>query len=205
MYLPDRFCESRPERWLALLADHRLGTVVSLCDGLPCANHYPLLWEHTEGGALRLCGHMARANPQWRCWLASPQVLVVVLGPHGYVSPSWYESPGVPTWNYAAVHLRGEAGLIEDRAALAALLARATEALEAELEAPWRADLESGPEARLLEKVVGFEIRVHEVQAKLKLSQNRTPADRAGVIAGLRRRGRPADLALAALMETGLD
>jgi transcriptional regulator len=164
-----------------------------LADGRPFASHVPFLAE--RGERLLHC-HVARANPQWRHLAASPHALAIFAGPHGYVSPTWYAEPGVPTWNYTVVHARGEARARDD----AQHTRRHVEALAAKFErgraVPWVPDYDQ----RRLSGIVGIELRVAALEGKFKLSQNRTPGDRARVVAELQASGRDNDAALAALM-----
>jgi transcriptional regulator len=141
---------------------------------------------------------VARANPHWRELEAAGEVLVIFAGPHAYVSPRWYaHHPSVPTWNYAVVHARGKARLVEPEA-LPALLGRLTRQYEEGRPAPWRMqDLPADFTPKLLAAIVGFEIAVERLEGKFKLSQNRRPADLEGVIAALEGEGQGE---LAALM-----
>jgi transcriptional regulator len=147
---------------------------------------------------------MARANPQWQGFGEAQPVLAIFHGPHAYVSPSWYRATGVPTWNYAVVHVYGRARPIEDQATLRSLIERLTALHEARNPSPWRNDLPDDRYHDLLGKIVGFEIDIERMEAKFKLSQNRSDADRQGVIAGLRGTGRSSDAVLAELMTSGL-
>ena len=142
---------------------------------------------------------MARANPVWRVPAAS---VFVFHGPEAYVSPSWYPSKrehgkAVPTWNYAVVHAHGTPEVVEDRAALRAILQRQTQAHEGGLPKPWA--LDDAPAAfleQMLQAIVGIRVPVVRWEAKFKLSQNRSAADREGVIDGLGA-GHPMALAMA--------
>lgn len=185
MYVPEHFKETDPDRIAALIADYPFGVMITAEGGVPSACHLPFLFERVEGTAGRLRGHMARANSQWQQLAAGDSVLVVFQGPHAYISPAWYESPGVPTWNYAAVHLRGTARIIDDDHELAALLAQQIAVHEAARAEPWSLDM---PEERLTQlraMIVGFEIHITDAQAISKFNQNRSEADRRGVIAEL--------------------
>lgn len=154
---------------------------------------------------LVLAGHVARANPVWRS-PASGEALAIFAGPQGYVSPSWYASKHdggevVPTWNYAVVHATGALSWIDDARWLRAFLVELTARHEAASERPW--SLDDAPAAfidQLLGTIVGCELRVTRLQGKLKLSQNRSAADREGVLRGLEARGDAASLGLAQLM-----
>lgn len=204
MYLPAQFQENDARRLEALLEANGFATLVSTVQGEPFASHLPLLFERGANASGKLLGHMARANPQWQGFGESQTVLAVFHGPHGYVSPSWYRAGGVPTWNYAVVHVYGRARLIEDRATLRSVIERLTAFHEARNPDPWQIDLPGDRHRDLLDKIVGFEIDIERMEAKFKLSQNRSDADRRGVIAGLRGTGSPSGTALAELMASSL-
>ncbi|HUQ51413.1 MAG TPA: FMN-binding negative transcriptional regulator [Gammaproteobacteria bacterium] len=193
MYIPKHF-EQTDERALWEFVDaHAFGTLLTVTDGEPFASHLPFLVDPDQ--RVLHC-HVARANPQWQAIAASPRVLAIFAGPHGYVSPTWYAEPGVPTWNYAVVHARGEARTLDD----AEHTRRHVEALAAKFErgraAPWVPDYD----VRRLKGIVGVEIRVDKLEGKFKLSQNRSAADRERVVAELTSTGRDNDAALAQLM-----
>lgn len=163
-------------------------------DGLPDATFLPVLWEGD-----RLVGHLARANPHWRRIVDGAPALAVVTGPDAYVSPGWYASKAehgkvVPTWNYSVVHLRGTVRVHDDAQWLRGLVTRLTDHHESSREAPW--EVGDAPEdyvEKNLRPIVGVEVVVSSVEAKAKLSQNRSDEDRAGVAAGLTRDGRSPD------------
>ena len=194
MYVPNHFRETDSTVLADLIDAHSFGTLVSVLDARPFASHVPFV--HDAAAGLLHC-HLARANPQWR-GLDAREALVIFLGPHAYFSPTVYTTPGVPTWNYAAVHVYGRVRVVED----AASIARHVEALAARHErgraAPWVPSYD----ARRLASIVGLEIRIDTIEGKLKLSQNRPAADREAVIADLAARGRDTDAALAALMRS---
>lgn len=194
MYVAPHFRPASTADAFAIVRDHPFGLLVSQHEGRPVATHTPMLPD----GEDHLIGHVARANPQWRS-LADQAVLAVFSGPHAHVTPTWYAAaPAVPTWDYVAAHLHGRAEVIDDADGTAAVLRRLTTAFEGER---WRFD--DQPErflAGMMKGVVAFRIRVLEVQASFKLSQNRSAADRAGVVEGLRRRDLPGDTATAELI-----
>lgn len=197
MYIPDHFKETDPERLVALLRDYPFGMLVTLRAGLPFVTHIPFLYERREDGIQVLRGHVAKANPQWQDLAEHQTALVVFQGPHAYVSPSWYETPGVPTWNYAVVHVYGKARLLRD-AALENLLRELTTVYEATQSAPWQPELSGERREKLLAMIVGFEIEIQEIQGKFKLSQNRPENDRRNVIEQLQKS--PFTSAVATLM-----
>lgn len=200
MYIPAQFRETDPERIAALIEGYPFGTLITAPEGVPCVSHLPFLFDPSAGAKGRLFGHMARANPQWRHLQAVDGVLALFQGPHAYVSPAWYASPGVPTWNYAVVHIRGSARLIDDDSALEALLDQQTHVHESRMPDPWNPDISQARKSALLKMIVGFTIDITEAQAKFKLSQNRPAEDRQRVVAALNRSPDQTENALARLM-----
>jgi transcriptional regulator len=193
MYIPSHFRES-DERVLAEFIDaHAFGALVTIATGAPFASHLPFLYDR-DGRTLH--AHVARGNPQWQHVAASPDVLVLFQGPHGYVSPTWYAEPGVPTWNYTAVHVYGRARVLDDAAATGPHVERLAARFERGSAAPWVPDYD----ARRLAGIVGIEIAIDEIQGKFKLSQNRSAEDRARVAARLEASGTDNDTALARLV-----
>jgi len=192
MYLPKHFEQPDTDAIARLLAAHPLATLAWPTAAGPEAEHLPLLWDRgqADGAHGTLRGHVARANPVWREAAGQP-VLVVFRGPQAYVTPSWYPSKAanakvVPTWNYAVAHLRGQLRAVEDAPWLRSLVGRLTDTHEASFAHRWQVG--DAPEdyiAQMLRAIVGIEIVVETVQAKWKMSQNRSAADRAGVAAGL--------------------
>jgi transcriptional regulator len=125
-------------------------------------------------------------------------MVAVFHGPHAFVSRGWYEHPAdnVPTWNYAAVHVSGTPVLVDEAATRDAV-----DRLAARFEPPSLPPIAEEKITRLLKGVVAFRLPIARLEVKFKLSQNKGPADRAGVIAGLRATGRPEDLATAEWMQ----
>ncbi len=155
--------------------------------------------EAGEHGAL--VGHVARNNEHWR-EPALGEALVIVRGPDAYVTPSWYATKRehgrvVPTWNYITAHIYGRLVVHDDPAWVEALVRRLTVYHEASRREPWSVD-DAPPEyvAGQLREIVGVEVAIERIEAKFKLGQNRSTADRAGVAAGLEAEGRR-DLAAA--------
>ncbi|HSG75710.1 MAG TPA: FMN-binding negative transcriptional regulator [Burkholderiales bacterium] len=145
--------------------------LVTATAGVPLASHLPVTVADGAGGIV-IQSHMARPNAQWKEFF-DDEVLVVFSGPHGYISPRWYEAAErVPTWNYAAVHAYGTARVTTDKAAKHA----AQRALVAALDPEWlpkfdalRAEyIES-----MLEGIVAFDVAVTRLETRWKLSQNR--------------------------------
>jgi transcriptional regulator len=156
-----------------------------------------------EGPHGTLYGHVAKANPHWRGLAAAGVARAIFPGPEAYVSPSLYASKRehgrvVPTWNYVAVHAIGAVEVVEDAARLHALVSRLTDRHEGPRAAPWA--VTDAPEAFVagqLKGIVGVVLRIEALIGKRKLSQNRSEADREGVVAGLAASDDPADRAVA--------
>jgi transcriptional regulator len=200
MYIPEHFKETNPKRISALIEDYSFGMLVTVLDGLPFVSHLPFVFDRSAGPKGKLSCHIARANPQWQHFSSSSEVLAILQGPHAYVSPSWYLSPGVPTWNYAVVHLRGKPRLIECESELGALVERLSQAHESHMPNPWQPDLTGERITKLLNMIVGLEIEVTDIQCKFKLSQNRPIEDRLRVVEELSQSSNQTDIAIAKLM-----
>ncbi len=205
MYQVDAFREERIEVMHALMREHRLATLVTVSNGVPEANHLPMLIEREPGPYGTLRGHVARTNPLWR-QAAGQQVLAIFHGPQTYVTPSWYPSKHetgqvVPTWNYAVVHACGPLLIHDDRDWLHALVTRLTDQQEAAMPQRWRVDdAPAGYLERMLGAIVGIEILLTRLTGKWKVSQNRNQADRNGVAEGLALRGDAQGQAMADLV-----
>ncbi len=206
MYRPAHFEAPSRDAIQALLRAHPLATLVSQGPEGLTADLVPLEYDAHAGPFGTLRGHVARANPLWQRAEGRP-VLALFHGPQGYVSPNWYAGKAsdarvVPTWNYAVVHAHGLLAPVHDRAWLRALVGRLTDWHEAATsDRPWAVDdAPADYVERMLGAIVGIEIELTDLVGKWKLSQNRPPADRAGVVAGLQALG-PAQAGLAALVQ----
>jgi len=178
VYLPKHFASSDLDHALRLAAEHPLALLVGPdAAGDSFGSHLPLIAERS-GDGFTLEGHMARANPHWG-WLSQQRSLLAVFsGPSAYVSPSHYDSlKNVPTWNYAALHVRGDIELIDGAADKDALLKRLIGRFEPDYAEQWRG-LPEDYQHKLLGAIVGFRIRVTRWELKLKLSQNRSAVER---------------------------
>jgi transcriptional regulator len=202
MYLPRRFAESDLAELDRLVARDAFVTLVTIDDdGLPFASHLPVLYRR-DGGRVAFSGHWARPNPQ--AWHESP-VLLIVHGPHAYVSPSWYVEPQahVPTWNYAVAHIGGRLDRCEDPLQLQALVA----ALAAKYETPhsrWQPAFGSDALAQDLRGIVGFTLEAERITLKFKLNQNHPEENVIGAAAALERQPDANAREIAALMRERL-
>lgn len=201
MYVPDDFAEYDPDKIVNLTRQYPFAMLITTDKGEPYVTHLPLTYEPNNGKG-KIIGHMARSNPQWQHLAEGQRALVVFEGPHAYISPTWYQSPGVPTWNYAVVHLRGKASLIEDADRLNTILNDLVTTHEPTLPLPWQENVPADKQAMLLKMIVGFEIDVSEISAKFKLNQNRSAADRENVITTLSASENSLDNGVAELMKS---
>ncbi len=211
MYVPEVFGLDAAAAG-ALVRDNSFGLLVTVsAQGLPQASHLPFLFEAPADETAvepqgRLLGHLARANPQWHdlaaLAAAGGEALVVFQGAHGYVSPSWYApGPAVPTWNYLAVHIYGRPRILEAEPEVEAILDRLVAAHEAGAAKPWSQDGQDPKYlARMRRGIVAFEIPIARLEAKAKLSQNKSAADRRRVIEALEKAQDPRSRLLAAEM-----
>lgn len=200
MYIPEHFRERDAERIEQFLRTWPFALLICVCDGQPQVTHLPLVYGADGAGAPRLSGHLALANPQARELETADQALAVFRGPHAYVSPSWYERPGVPTWNYAAVHVRGRIEAVTCREELSQLVGLMTRTFEGESNGRWDWPEHAEYFDAMLDHIVGFHLYVEQVEAKFKLGQNRSQADRQGVVRHLVAEEDSNALALAELM-----
>lgn len=207
VYLPPHFAEADTGAMHELIRAFPLGTLVTLgSDGL-AANQIPFVLDARAGESGRLLAHVARNNPVWWDHDADREALVVFQSVEAYISPNWYATKRethevVPTWNYAAVHAYGRLVVHDDIRWVRGQAGRLTKQQEAAQPVPWKmADAPSAFTTAQLSQIVGIEIPIARLVGKVKASQNRSHADRAGAIAGLRETGDPGDGAMADVME----
>ncbi|MCG8592089.1 MAG: FMN-binding negative transcriptional regulator [Proteobacteria bacterium] len=200
MYIPDSFAVRDLGRVHEFIRHHGFATLVSSSDQGPVASHVPLWLDASAGEQGVLHGHVARANPHWQLFNGEDRSLAVFHGPHAYVSPTWYAARhAVPTWNYAVVHATGRPRRV-DEPELRAALERLVEQYEGPRDDPWPGELPEAMRRGLLDAIVGFELPIERLEAKFKLSQNRSGADARGVVEKLEASDREDDRGVAALM-----
>ncbi len=200
MYVPKLFAVEDLAPLQDFMEEFNFATIVTQRDGELTASHIPFLLDRgvEPYGVLR--AHVAIGNPQLEDFRAGSQALVIFQGPHTYVSPSWYvKAENVPTWNYTVVHAYGVPKIV-DRAAMLALLKDLVAKHEKTFEQPWDFDPNAAWIQRQLSAIAAFELKIEKLQGKFKLNQNRTPADRAGVIEALSASDDPLQQAVARLM-----
>jgi transcriptional regulator len=181
VYIPEFNRQEDRSTILAFMRANPFAILITTVEGVPFATHLPLLTDEA-GDQIVVQGHMARANAHWKSLNESEESLVIFHGPHAYISPSLYEiGESVPTWNYAAIHVHGEPTLFSDEKGLRATLHRMIDTFESSYMAQW-SELSDQYQSRMMKHIVGFEIKAKRVEAKFKLSQNRTKGEQARVI-----------------------
>lgn len=195
MYLPEHFAETDRAVLQRLIAEHPLGTLVTLgSDGLS-ANHLPFSLVAGAGEQGALLAHVARGNHVWHDVSPEHEALVIFQGPSAYISPNWYPTKAethrqVPTYNYVVVHAYGRLVIHDDEKWLRGFLGRLTQRMEATQPTPWKmGDAPHDFVRQMLGGIVGIEIPISRLVGKWKVSQNRLPVDREGAAAGLRATG----------------
>ena len=173
MYIPKHFEVTDEEEIVRFIEANSFGQLISMHEGAIVSSHMPFVLDASSN---TLLAHLAKANPQWQ-QINDQNVLVTLQGDHAYVSPNWYESAGVPTWNYQAVHIEGIARSFTDPEKLARVVDTLTQQHESCYPNPWLVNYE----ASMLRGIVGVEVTIASIQCKFKLSQNRSRADQSNV------------------------
>jgi transcriptional regulator len=184
VYIPEHFRVRDHAAAIEFMRTNPFAILISYADEGPFATHLPLSVRGTDD-QLVVRGHVAKANPHWRYLERQSHCLTIFHGPHAFVSTANYTTrETVPTWNYAAVHAYGNARLFNSEEELQSMLDELIGTFEPAYAAQWTSLKETYRE-RMLSHIVGFEIAVSKIEAKFKLSQNRTPEEQANVINSL--------------------
>lgn len=210
MYIPRHFQEERIPVLHGLIREQGFAMLVTLCaDGL-VASHIPMILDTEPEPLGTLRGHVSRANPQWRTLVPGVRALAIFSGPQHYVSPSWYpekQESGkvVPTWNYAVVHAYGHTRVIEDADWLRAHVTSLTAKHEADFPEPWKVtDAPGDYIASMVKGIVGIEVPIESLEGRWKVNQNRSAADRVGVVSALESLGDPDSVEMARMVAATL-
>ncbi|CAE81048.1 FMN-binding negative transcriptional regulator [Bdellovibrio bacteriovorus] len=187
LYNPQKYKSADLIEAYELMDYFPFATVISVADGAPFVSHLPLTPKKVDG-RIELIGHMAKANPQWRQF-TDCDVTAIFHGPHTYITPVWYAKDDVPTWNYSVVHVKGKVELLYGEDLIECLKDLSAQS-ERHWPSGWQFSIPEDLQGESLERhIVGFKIQITDISYKKKLSQNRRPEDRAGVLKGLA--GRP--------------
>ena len=185
MYIPEHFHVEDRATAVNFMRTNPFAILVSNGESGPFATHVPVVLCES-GDHLTIRGHVAKANPHWQYLQKEPTCLMIFHGAHAYISPSNYDTrEAVPTWNYGAVHIYGSARTFAEPEQLLAILHDLIPTFDAAYEQQW-GSLSETYRQRMLSHIVGFEIAVTRIEAKFKLSQNRTRNEQQQVIDSLR-------------------
>lgn len=203
MYIPNYFLEQD-----GLFVEEVINTydfailVISKNDSIEI-NHIPLIYYPNEFEKGVLKGHFAKANPVVSLLDEIAKVTAIFNGPHCYVSPSWYAHPKghVPTWNYVVVHAQGKIEKRTDPLWLKKFLTDMAQKYE-NRESAWSPDYSDKKIEGLLDGIIGFEIKISNLKAKSKLSQNRNEKDYTALLKNLKQSDDENTRQIAALMES---
>ncbi|WP_293748042.1 FMN-binding negative transcriptional regulator [uncultured Paraglaciecola sp.] len=197
MFTPNKFKMNEITDKHEFIQEYGFGVVISADNGLS-ATHLPFVLKADEGEKGVLYAHCAKANSHWHT-LEGQNVLVIFTGPHAYISPSWYKTqPAVPTWNYTAVHAYGVASLLNPQETLTAV-DEVVKKYEPQLLVS-RDIVTDQIKQKLLAGIVGFKVELTTIEGQLKLGQNRSQEDQAGIYKTLSNSQNLSDLALAKYM-----
>jgi transcriptional regulator len=181
MYIPKHFKVTDEKEILSFLQANSFGQLVSRHLEQLFSTHLPFL---ISADVKFLKCHLARQNPQWQD-IENQEVLIIIPGPHQYISPAWYKNPGVPTWNYQAINIYGRCRVFDDAGELSQLVNQLTRKHESGFAEPWTPEYKQA----MLKAIIGIEIEISDIQCKYKLSQNRPADDHQGVIDNLEQLG----------------
>ena len=206
LYSPGHFQQCDPDQILGLILARPLAVLVTVGGGRILVSHVPMRHVAEAEGPGHLIGHLARANPQAREYDETVEAIAVFTGPNTYVSPSAYATKRetgkvVPTWNYAAVYAFGRLEFLDDHDGKHGVVDALTTHFESNREPPWA--VSDAPDEFVktqLTAVRGFRFRIARLEGKWKLSQNRSEADRSGVMRDLGESTDGADNDVAAMM-----
>jgi len=185
MYIPSFNKFEDQQEIIAFMQRYSFATIVTVKDDVPSATHLPFLIKQRDDKVV-LLSHFAKANPQ-AVDMVDNLALVIFTEPHAYISPKHYEKvENVPTWNYLAVHAYGKCTLLDGEENKAALLKETIQFYEADYLKQWDSLADSFKKG-MMKGIVAFEIVVDDLQAKKKLSQNRTTVEQRNIINQLKK------------------
>jgi transcriptional regulator len=196
MHIPDLYKNEDKDSIRKFLKENAFGILINQTNGKLCATHIPLELDYNKEGEEVLQGHISKENPQWTSFESNAEILAIFTGPHSYISPSWYDHENVPTWNYSAVHVYGKIKIIEGDAVIDSLT-KLVDKYEQNSKCPVRvADL-SKKTMMQTRGIVAFEIKIEEIQAQNKMSQNRDDKNYSNIISELEKTENPQSIAVA--------
>jgi transcriptional regulator len=180
MYIPKINLATDRDEIIAFMKQFSFATIITSKDNLPIATHLPFLVT-TKGDNVILTSHFAKANEHW-AEIENNKVLIIFSEPHAYISPKNYDKElNVPTWNYISIHAYGQGKLITETEKTFELLEGTIDNYETSYRQQWD-ELPEEYKLRMSKGIVAFEVLVTDLQAKKKLSQNRTNIEKQKII-----------------------
>lgn len=202
MYIPNLNQMTDRAAIIEFMQRFSFATLISSNDHLPVATHLPFVVKD-DGTAVTLLSHFAKANDQWKA-IMDHDVLVIFSEPHAYISPENYEKElNVPTWNYIAVHCYGKVSIINKEEKVMDLLEHTINNYEPAYKQQWDGfshEYKSG----MAKGIIAFEVNVTTIQAKEKLSQNKTLNERKNIIDSLSKSNNSSETMIADYMKKAI-
>ena len=182
MYIPKLFKMDDHAEIFDFIRQNSFGILINADNDVPVATHIPIELEFTDENEPILRGHVSKVNPHALLFEKNPQALVIFTGAHTYVSSSWYVQENVSTWNYTAVHVYGQIRVLSEDELLESV-EKLTKKYESGVEKPlYVSDMSPEMVRKQIKGITGFELKIEDIQAKAKLSQNRTDVDYKNVV-----------------------
>ncbi|HRN55880.1 MAG TPA: FMN-binding negative transcriptional regulator [Agriterribacter sp.] len=183
MYIPRINAMTDREEAVAFMKQFNFATIITAKENLPVATHLPFLVAVRDDKII-LTSHFAKANEQWKA-IVEHKVLVIFTEPHAYISPRNYDKElNVPTWNYISVHAYGQGRLVIQTDKVIEILEATIGNYELAYMQQWNG-LPDDYKLKMIKGIVAFEIEVTELQAKKKLSQNKSETEQRKIISSL--------------------
>lgn len=182
MYIPKLFKMDDHAEIFDFIRQNSFGILIISENNVPIATHIPIELEFTSENEPILRGHVSKANPHAALFEKNPQALIIFTGSHTYISSSWYAQENVSTWNYTAVHVYGQIRILSDDELLKSV-EKLTKKYESGVEKPlYVSDMSQEMVRKQIKGITGFELKIEDIQAKAKLSQNRNEVDYKNVV-----------------------
>ena len=180
MYIPKHYLTTDKTEIIAFMKQYSFATIISVKDNFQTATHLPFIVSENDD-KITLTSHFAKANKQWT-EITDNKVLIIFSEPHAYISPKHYDKElNVPTWNYISIHAYGQGQLITENKKTFEVLERMIDSYDKDYRKQWD-NLPTDYKQKMLNGIVAFEVVVTDLQAKKKLSQNKTETERLRII-----------------------
>ena len=178
-----RYILTDPDEVKRLIRENPWATFVTTTSSGIVASHYPVVLEEDEEG-ISVVSHVGRPDEQL-LELGSGEMLMIIQGPHGYISPGWYEGVSfIPTWNHVTAHLYGVPEILSDEENFR-VLDDLVDHFEKRMPEPISLDIDETYARRIAKGTAGIRLRVTRFDARLKLSQDKPDHVMASILGAL--------------------